>query len=182
MKSQPNLRRGLPRVSGGQPWPPQDQNNEQHPSSTRLRQGLPRTPGGSPWPPVDSVAAAAPTPPSQPGKEPEPAAQHAAPPNDNKLTPTTGITAAQRFQQRRKNNRQQTAAQNQKSPQTNAGQATSGQSQPSPSNRKNNNPLNQLPLLRDKTPRKNLFLRVNMGHSVSDNGSEAALLDLAVSF
>ena len=51
-----------------------------------------------------------------------------------------------------------------------------------PSNRKNNNPLNQLPLLRDKTPRKNLFLRVNMGHSASDNGSEAALLDLAVSF
>lgn len=132
MNSQPNLRRGLPRVSGGQPWPPQDQNNEQQLSSTRLRQGLPRTPGGSPWPPVNYAAAAAPTSPSQPGKEPEPSAQHAAPPNDNKLTPTTGVTAAQRFQQRRKNNKQQTAAQNQKSPQTNAGQATNVQSQPSP--------------------------------------------------
>lgn len=75
-----HLRRGLPRVASGQPWPPVDEVAlEPDPAvsgdlvgaqaaptpaqpegvSTPLRRGLPRTPSGQPWPPTDSVAVAA---------------------------------------------------------------------------------------------------------------------------
>ena len=77
---QVHLRRGLPRVASGQPWPPVDEVAlEPDPAvtgdlvgaqaapapaqpegvSTPLRRGLPRTPSGQPWPPTDSVAVAA---------------------------------------------------------------------------------------------------------------------------
>ena len=76
---QVHLRRGLPRVASGQPWPPVDEVAlEPDPAvtgdlvgaqaapapaqpegvSTPLRRGLPRTPSGQPWPPTDSVAVA----------------------------------------------------------------------------------------------------------------------------
>ena len=44
------LRRGLPRVPGGEPWPPLIDD------TPALRQGLPRVPGGEPWPPVAASA------------------------------------------------------------------------------------------------------------------------------
>lgn len=65
----PQLRRGLPRVPGGEPWPPliDDPTTANAPAAataaatasptTGLRQGLPRTPGGEPWPPATAVAA-----------------------------------------------------------------------------------------------------------------------------
>lgn len=77
---QVHLRRGLPRVASGQPWPPVDEVAlEPDPAvsgdlvgaqaapapaqpegvSTPLRRGLPRTPSGQPWPPTDSAAVAA---------------------------------------------------------------------------------------------------------------------------
>lgn len=77
---QVHLRRGLPRVASGQPWPPVDEVAlEPDPAvtgdlvgaqaapapaqpeglSTPLRRGLPRIPSGQPWPPTDSVAVAA---------------------------------------------------------------------------------------------------------------------------
>ena len=80
---QVHLRRGLPRVADGQPWPPVDavavepdldvtgdlSGSPAAPAaehavpansvSTPLRRGLPRIPGGQPWPPADSVAVAA---------------------------------------------------------------------------------------------------------------------------
>ena len=76
---QVHLRRGLPRVASGQPWPPVDEVAlEPDPAvtgdlvgaqaapapaqpegvSTPLRRGLPRTPSGQPWPPTDSVTVA----------------------------------------------------------------------------------------------------------------------------
>lgn len=79
---QVHLRRGLPRVADGQPWPPVDAVAvEPDPDvtgdlsdalaapaaepavatdsvSTPLRRGLPRVPNGQPWPPADSAAVA----------------------------------------------------------------------------------------------------------------------------
>lgn len=76
---QVHLRRGLPRVASGQPWPPVDEvalepdpdvtgdlvGAQAAPApaqpegvSTPLRRGLPRTPSGQPWPPTDSVTVA----------------------------------------------------------------------------------------------------------------------------
>lgn len=71
----PQLRRGLPRVPGGEPWPPLIDDPTTPTTcapaepvaapatvsasspTTGLRQGLPRTPGGEPWPPATAVAA-----------------------------------------------------------------------------------------------------------------------------
>lgn len=52
------LRRGLPRIPGGEPWPPLIDDTPAPAPAPAMRQGLPRVPGGEPWPPV--VAAAAP--------------------------------------------------------------------------------------------------------------------------
>lgn len=72
---QVELRRGLPRVAGGQPWPPAGTVEiEDAPAAaaaptappatetveTPLRRGLPRVPGGEPWPPAGAVHVAAP--------------------------------------------------------------------------------------------------------------------------
>ncbi|MCT1413806.1 cytochrome b/b6 domain-containing protein [Corynebacterium sanguinis] len=76
------LRRGLPRVKGGEPWPPADIAGvvapEPVPSPAPLvvsqpagmRQGLPRVKGGQPWPPVAHVE---PEPVPVPVAAPEPA-------------------------------------------------------------------------------------------------------------
>ncbi|MCK2034551.1 cytochrome b/b6 domain-containing protein [Microbacterium sp. SSW1-49] len=63
------LRRGLPRVAGGDPWPPAVEvedaaaKDEASPTSRhsalRVRRGLPRVPGGEPWPPAEATAAPA---------------------------------------------------------------------------------------------------------------------------
>ena len=72
---QVQLRRGLPRVAGGQPWPPAGTVEiEDAPAAaaapaappatetveTPLRRGLPRVPGGKPWPPAGTVRVVAP--------------------------------------------------------------------------------------------------------------------------
>ena len=75
---QVELRRGLPRVPGGEPWPPAGTVNvadalveaapiEAAPTPVSadtvevpLRRGLPRVPGGEPWPPAGTVKVAAP--------------------------------------------------------------------------------------------------------------------------
>lgn len=78
---QVELRRGLPRVPGGEPWPPAgtvdvaDAPVEDAPvaagaaapvvgatetTEVPLRRGLPRVPGGEPWPPAGTVRVAAP--------------------------------------------------------------------------------------------------------------------------
>ena len=75
---QVELRRGLPRVPGGEPWPPAGTVNvadalveaapiEAAPTPVSadtvevpLRRGLPRVPGGEPWPPAGTVKGAAP--------------------------------------------------------------------------------------------------------------------------
>jgi thiosulfate reductase cytochrome b subunit len=62
-----SLRRGLPRVTGGEPWPPggvvvaaagdkpaRDEPGP-HPTVTALRRGLPRVSGGEPWPRVTAT-------------------------------------------------------------------------------------------------------------------------------
>ena len=74
---QVELRRGLPRVPGGEPWPPAGTVDvadtpvgaapvETAPAPVSadtvevpLRRGLPRVPGGEPWPPAGTVAAPA---------------------------------------------------------------------------------------------------------------------------
>lgn len=59
------LRRGLPRVKGGEPWPPGEALAPS--SSAALRRGLPRVTGGEPWPVASTPAPAAvpaPEPPS----------------------------------------------------------------------------------------------------------------------
>ncbi|SDG84646.1 cytochrome b/b6 domain-containing protein [Microbacterium pygmaeum] len=55
------LRRGLPRVAGGEPWPPQasppttpERAETAVTSEPLVRRGLPRTAGGAPWPPTQS--------------------------------------------------------------------------------------------------------------------------------
>ena len=85
---QVELRRGLPRVAGGDPWPPAGTVEVEGapaapaapaapvaaPADTApaadtvevpLRRGLPRVPGGDPWPPAGTVRVVAPRP-SQP--------------------------------------------------------------------------------------------------------------------
>ena len=72
---QVQLRRGLPHVAGGQPWPPTGTVEiEDAPAAaaaptappatetvaTPLRRGLPRVPGSEPWPPAGTVHVAAP--------------------------------------------------------------------------------------------------------------------------
>ncbi|MHA5283650.1 cytochrome b/b6 domain-containing protein [Corynebacterium sp. CQ3829_602738] len=75
---QVELRRGLPRVPGGEPWPPagtvdvadapvEDAAADVAPvadaaeaADVALRRGLPRVPGGEPWPPAGTVRVAAP--------------------------------------------------------------------------------------------------------------------------
>ncbi|MBA5244308.1 cytochrome b/b6 domain-containing protein [Corynebacterium haemomassiliense] len=75
---QVELRRGLPRVPGGEPWPPagtvdvadaptEDTAADVAPvadaaetAEVALRRGLPRVPGGEPWPPAGSVRVAVP--------------------------------------------------------------------------------------------------------------------------
>ena len=81
---QVQLRRGLPRVAGGQPWPPAGTVEiEDAPTvavappatetvETPLRRGLPRVPGGEPWPPAGTVHVAAPV--AAPAETPETAA------------------------------------------------------------------------------------------------------------
>ena len=54
------LRRGLPRVPGGEPWPPLIDDTPAPSPTPAMRQGLPRVPGGEPWPPVAAAPAAAP--------------------------------------------------------------------------------------------------------------------------
>ena len=97
---QVELRRGLPRVEGGEPWPPAgtvevegapaapavpaapvaapaDAAPAADTVEVPLRQGLPRVAGGDPWPPAGTVRVAAP--PAPPTAEPaEPAAPAAA--------------------------------------------------------------------------------------------------------
>ena len=51
------LRRGLPRVPGGEPWPPLIDDTPAPAPAPAMRQGLPRVPGGEPWPPVAAAAA-----------------------------------------------------------------------------------------------------------------------------
>ncbi|MEY8208495.1 cytochrome b/b6 domain-containing protein [Corynebacterium sp. MNWGS58] len=65
MTSTPVLRRGLPRVAGGESWPPASiarhashSTAAKHTNQIRLRQGLPRTEGGEPWPPIAYAGAA----------------------------------------------------------------------------------------------------------------------------
>lgn len=65
-----SIRRGLPRVAGGEPWPPAGQapadaavaappaSATQAPA-TSVRRGLPRTPGGEPWPRAGTSSAVA---------------------------------------------------------------------------------------------------------------------------
>ena len=84
---QVQLRRGLPHVAGGQPWPPAGTVEiEDAPAAaaaptappatetveTPLRRGLPRVPGGEPWPPAGTVHVAAPV--AAPADTPETAA------------------------------------------------------------------------------------------------------------
>ncbi|GAA1171671.1 hypothetical protein CGLAUT_09665 [Corynebacterium glaucum] len=85
------VRRGLPRVQGGEPWPPVETIElpegtldvsvapaEAAPQSelveVAVRRGLPRVPGGEPWPPVTSVMIEG----IQPESESEPAPEAAA--------------------------------------------------------------------------------------------------------
>lgn len=90
------LRRGLPRVPGGEPWPPAgtvkvaapavpaaetatvDDAEPAHTVEVPLRQGLPRVEGGEPWPPAGTVRVAAPAPGAEP--EPQPAREPAQQP------------------------------------------------------------------------------------------------------
>ena len=90
------LRRGLPRVPGGEPWPPAgtvkgaapavpaaetatvDDAEPAHTVEVPLRQGMPRVPGGEPWPPAGTVRVAAPAPGAEP--EPQPAREPAQQP------------------------------------------------------------------------------------------------------
>lgn len=65
MTSTPVLRRGLPRIAGGESWPPASiaghashSTAPTHTNQIRLRQGLPRTEGGEPWPPIAYAGAA----------------------------------------------------------------------------------------------------------------------------
>ena len=55
------LRRGLPRVPGGEPWPPLIDHAPAPAPTPAMRQGLPRVPGGEPWPPVAAAPVAADT-------------------------------------------------------------------------------------------------------------------------
>lgn len=55
------LRRGLPRVPGGEPWPPLIDDTPAPAPAPAMRQGLPRVPGGEPWPPVAAAPVAADT-------------------------------------------------------------------------------------------------------------------------
>lgn len=92
------VRRGLPRVVGGEPWPPVDAvtmpaSDQPSPSATPaaaaaelvelpVRRGLPRVPGGQPWPPVTSTHVLLPvavTPPATDAAPVEPAAPAAVP-------------------------------------------------------------------------------------------------------
>lgn len=96
------LRRGLPRVEGGEPWPPAgtvkvaapaaaavgsadaetaavDDAEPAHTVEVPLRQGLPRVEGGEPWPPAGTVRVAAPAPEAEPEPQPEIEAAPAAP-------------------------------------------------------------------------------------------------------
>ena len=92
------LRRGLPRVPGGEPWPPAgtvkvaapavpaaetaaivDDAEPAHTVEVPLRQGLPRVEGGEPWPPAGTVRVAAPAPGAEPEPQPETEAAPAAP-------------------------------------------------------------------------------------------------------
>lgn len=81
------LRRGLPRVPGGDPWPPAGTVSVAVPAAAAettnpaelthtvevpLRQGLPRVEGGEPWPPAGTVRVAAPAPVTKPEPEPQP--------------------------------------------------------------------------------------------------------------
>ena len=81
------LRRGLPRVPGGEPWPPAgtvrvaapaaaaetaDVAEPAHTIEVPLRRGLPRVEGGEPWPPAGAVRVAAPAPVAEPTPEPQP--------------------------------------------------------------------------------------------------------------
>lgn len=77
----PNIRRGLPRTPGGEPWPivegglaaasasspvqsaPQMSLGDV--TQVQLRRGLPRTPGGEPWPAVNAATVAVAAEPSQ---------------------------------------------------------------------------------------------------------------------
>ncbi len=100
------VRRGLPRVPGGEPWPPagavpglrstatvspdaaRGHDEPVHPSAapapTGLRRGLPRVVGGEPWPPAGAAAAAAAAPPAPPIS---PTVPHAAPPSAQTAAP-----------------------------------------------------------------------------------------------
>lgn len=92
------VRRGLPRIPGGEPWPPVDTAEvddalasvaskpfalepavEPEPTGDRiavaLRRGLPRTPGGAPWPPADTALVDASLVPAEPVADPAPVAK-----------------------------------------------------------------------------------------------------------
>ncbi|WP_082105334.1 cytochrome b/b6 domain-containing protein [Demequina subtropica] len=74
----PGVRRGLPRVPGGEPWPPARAGGSADAVGVALRRGLPRTPGGEPWPAAGfapaSVAVPAGAPVDVPVDEPAPVA------------------------------------------------------------------------------------------------------------
>ncbi|AOT02530.1 hypothetical protein ASPU41_03365 [Arthrobacter sp. U41] len=129
-----SIRRGLPRVEGGDPWPPAGQVPAHivtaaaaAPSATasgvgpatappatpaavrRLRRGLPRVPGGEPWPPAGDALVSVPVPSGAPAAvaTPVPAADAAAPqataatpptaaPATGPATPTPGTTPLRR--------------------------------------------------------------------------------------
>ena len=88
---QVKLRRGLPRVPGGEPWPPAGTVDVEgavaaaaepvaggaaagatETAEVPLRRGLPRVSGGEPWPPAGTVRVAAPAPVTEPAPEPQP--------------------------------------------------------------------------------------------------------------
>lgn len=106
-----SLRRGLPRVRGGEPWPPvqagtavdsvpvpvrASEHAPEHAEESaavpapgrqphRMRRGLPRVRGGEPWPPVvdvPEVTAPETAPPSPPHPEPVPSPEPAPPERD----------------------------------------------------------------------------------------------------
>ena len=100
--AQVQLRRGLPRVPGGEPWPPAGtvevagaapaelEAAPEAPSFTTsevpLRRGLPRVPGGEPFPPTTTVRVAAPPAAAEPAP---PAEESPAEPASAPAAPTT---------------------------------------------------------------------------------------------
>lgn len=99
--SAPTLRRGLPRIPGGDPWPPEGMHTPPAPpkpaapapelptKQRALRRGLPRIPGGEQWPEIEFADLAIAEEPAT--AAPEPPAAAAAPVQYTDITLRRGL-------------------------------------------------------------------------------------------